>query len=62
MSQTNSPRITTPLGPKQIEWCRKELRTFDVAWRAVEAAKLEAAKTYKKLGVEPGAVNQESAQ
>lgn len=46
---------TAPLGPKQLAWCRERIRTFDLAWRQAEEAKATAAKTYEKLGVQPGA-------
>lgn len=46
------------LGPNQIAWCRKNIASFDLAWRQLKAADDHKTKVYKEMGVEPGAVNQ----
>lgn len=54
MSKTAKAPVT--LGPNQIKWCRAHIPAFDLAWRSVQAADAHKAKTYERMGVEPGSV------
>ncbi len=44
------------LGPNQLAWLKKHIPAFDIAWRAVQASQLHAAKVYKDMGVEKGSI------
>lgn len=58
MSEVKAPPT---LGPNQLAWLKKNIPAFDIAWRAVQASQAHAAKTYEKMGVEPGTVGTPSA-
>lgn len=44
------------LGPNQLVWLKKNIPSFDIAWRAVQASQAHTAKVYAQMGVSPGDV------
>ena len=64
MAVTSREPVPPTLGSNQIAWLRKNIPSFDLAWRSTQKAAAEAKRTYEQMGVEPGkvATQQESAQ
>lgn len=53
MSEVKAPATLTD---RQIAWCRKNIRAFDIAWRDAQKAEAHKVKTYDALNVQPGTV------
>ena len=58
MSQIHRPQILTD---RQIDWGRKNIRSFSEAWQAAQKADEHRLKVYEQLGVEPGTVPRKTA-
>jgi len=58
MAEDLKPQILTE---RQIAWCRKNIKSFSDAWRAVQNADEHRLKVYEKLGIDPGGLPRHAA-
>lgn len=54
--------VRPTLTDRQLAWCRRNIKAFDIAWRAAKAADDHKAKVYEKMDVVPGTVGVPSEQ